>query len=95
MGIFDKQESFNFEIEKDAYRIGYRIKKIRTARGLTQAELGAAVGLSADRIQKYENGARKPKNELLFEIAGVLKVSPWALIQILCQIMELCTHCLR
>ncbi|MCR5704778.1 MAG: helix-turn-helix domain-containing protein [Eubacterium sp.] len=80
MGILDKNESFNFDFEKDAYRIGRRIKKIRTERGMSQADLGTAVGLSADRIQKYENGARKPKNDLLFEIAGALEVSPWALL---------------
>lgn len=32
---------------------------------VSQTELGEKVGLNADRIQKYENGARKPKADLL------------------------------
>lgn len=80
MSLLDNQTDFNFDVEKDSYRIGSRIRKIRIDRGLSQAELGSAVGLTADRIQKYENGARKPKNDLLFKFAETLEVSPWALL---------------
>jgi transcriptional regulator with XRE-family HTH domain len=80
MSILDNQTDFNFDVEKDSYRIGSRIKKIRMNKGLSQAELGAAVGLTADRIQKYENGVRKPKNDMLFKFSEVLEVSPWALL---------------
>ena len=48
-----------------AARVGNRIRKIRMEKGLSQTELGEKVGLNADRIQKYENGARKPKADLL------------------------------
>ena len=65
--------------ENSAERIGKRIRDIRTARGLTQSELGQKVELSADRIQKYENGVRTPKKELLKKIANALDVSPLAL----------------
>ena len=65
--------------ENSAERIGKRIRDIRTARGLTQSELGEKVELSADRIQKYENGVRTPKKELLKKIANALDVSPLAL----------------
>ena len=60
-------------------RIGSRIRKIRTAKNLTQGELGQMVGLNADRIQKYENGARKPKLDLIKQIAGALDVKSLAL----------------
>ena len=30
-------------------------------KGITQVDFGKMVGLTGDRIQKYESGARKPK----------------------------------
>ena len=43
------------------------------------SELGQQVGLSADRIQKYENGIRKPRLPLLKELAKALGVDYRAL----------------
>lgn len=63
----------------EADRIGQRIRAVRNARGLSQAQLGEKVGLNANRIQQYENGARKPKSELLKKIADALGVSTLAL----------------
>ena len=63
-----------------AQRIGQRIREVRTVRGLSMSELGQRVGLSADRIQKYENGARKPKMAMLIKIAEALECSTLALI---------------
>jgi transcriptional regulator with XRE-family HTH domain len=57
-----------------------RIRAIRTEKGMSQAELGQAVGLNADRIQKYENGARKPKFDMLKQFAYALGVETIALI---------------
>lgn len=74
------QDPMDFNDETAASRVGDRIRKIRTEKGLSQAELGAMVGLTADRIQKYENGVRKPKADLLKEIAGSLGVSTLALV---------------
>ena len=53
-----------------AKRIGSRIREIRTMRGMSQDEFGQLVGLSADRVQQYENGFRTPKPELLKKYAG-------------------------
>ncbi len=61
----------DFNEETAADRVGRRIREIRMAQGMSQAELGEAVGLNADRIQKYENGARKPRADLLKRIASV------------------------
>ena len=60
-------------------KTGQLIKQIRTARGMSQAELGVKVGLTGDRIQKYENGARSPKEDMLIKIAAALDVNPIAL----------------
>ena len=64
---------------KSGSRIGKRIRKIRTKKGLSQDELGKKVGLNANRIQQYENGTRSPKKALLGKIAYALGVTPFAL----------------
>ena len=74
------QEQMDFDDETSASRIGKRIRRIRTERGLSQAMLGELVGLNADRIQKYENGVRKPKKDTLKRIAEALDVSTLALV---------------
>ena len=73
------RESPATDIFSTAYRVGSRIRLIRKAKGLTQAELGEKVGLTADRVQKYENGIRKPKPELTQEFASALGVNRKAL----------------
>ena len=42
--------------------LGDKIRKYRTLKGLTQAQLGSMVKLTGDRIRQYENDVRKPKN---------------------------------
>ena len=73
------QDPAEYDAETAADRIGNRIRKIRIDRGLSQTEMGERIGLSADRVQKYENGARKPKMEMLIKIADALGVSSLAL----------------
>lgn len=67
-------------LETEGSRIGRRIRAIRTEEGLSQTELGEKVGLNANRIQQYENGARKPKFELSKKIAEALEVEESALL---------------
>ncbi len=62
-----------------AERVGKRIRMIRESQHMTQAELGSKIGLTADRIQKYENGKRKPLPEMQDKIAQALNVSPRAI----------------
>ena len=62
--------------------IGDKIKKIRTFRKMTQAELGAALGWGekgANRLAQYETNYRVPKQELVTEMAKILNVNPWTL----------------
>ena len=58
--------------------VGDKIKKIRTFRGMTQKELGLAIGLEEkgadNRIAQYETNYRVPKRELLDKIAVALRV---------------------
>lgn len=55
--------------------IGGNIKKYREKKGLTQKELGAALGLAEITIRQYENNKREPKYERLYVIADMLSVS--------------------
>ena len=59
--------------------IGDRIRRIRTERGMSRAELGEKIGLCQNRVQQYENGRRKPKAPLLEKIAKALSVNIFAL----------------
>ena len=72
-------DPMDFNDSTAADRVGRRIKEIRDSIGMTQAELGEKIGLNGDRIQKYENGARRPKSELLKSIASALGVETLAL----------------
>ena len=65
--------------------IGERIKRARVFRGMTQKELGIAVGFNeknADvRIAQYESNTRRPKDNLLYKMADVLDVGFFALYE--------------
>lgn len=58
--------------------VGEKIKKIRTFRGMTQKELGLAIGFEEkgadNRIAQYETNYRVPKRDLLDKIAQALRV---------------------
>lgn len=60
--------------------IGERIKRVRMKRGMTQKELGIALGFpdrSADvRIAQYESGSRTPKEDLIRQIAAIFHGIP-------------------
>lgn len=55
--------------------IGSRIKAYRDITGLSQSELGDAVGVTFQQIQKYEHGTNKLSVVRLLEICAALKVS--------------------
>ncbi len=70
----------DFDRETAGSRIGRRIRAIRQEDDMSQGELGEKVGLNANRIQQYENGARNPKFELCKQIAEALEVEANALL---------------
>ena len=61
--------------------LGEKLKRIRTFRGMTQKDLGVAVGFddkgADNRIAQYETNYRVPKEDLLKKMAKVLRVSPY------------------
>ena len=54
--------------------VGSRVRLRRSMLGLSQAELGTAVGLSFQQIQKYESGANRIGASRLLEFARLLDV---------------------
>lgn len=74
------QSPEDFNRDTAGNRIGRRIRDIRTEQGMTQGKLGEKVGLNANRIQQYENGARNPKFELCKQIAEALEVETSAIL---------------
>ncbi|WP_022769375.1 helix-turn-helix domain-containing protein [Butyrivibrio sp. NC2007] len=74
------KEAMEYLESTSAKRVGSRIREIRMSQGMTMAQLGELLALSTDRIQKYENGIRKPKPEMINQIADALGVSALALV---------------
>ena len=54
---------------------GENLKKLRTARSLTQASFGNHVGLSKAVVSKYENGLGYPTFDVLIRIASFFGVT--------------------
>lgn len=56
-------------------RLGLRVRDLRIALGLTQAELGQALGVSFQQIQKYESGENRIAASKLLRLSRALGVS--------------------
>ena len=54
---------------------GERLKQLRTAKGISQRELGILTNTSARTIQSYELGDRLPGYECLIAIADAFDIS--------------------
>ena len=59
--------------------VGENIRRYRKSRGMTQAQLAEAVGLTEGAVRHYESGIRAVKPELLESISTALGVSVNAL----------------
>jgi len=58
--------------------VGEMIRTRRMARGMTQDELANAIGVTASAIGLFENGKRRPKDEVAEAIADVFNIPKWA-----------------
>ncbi|HEM1653624.1 TPA: helix-turn-helix transcriptional regulator, partial [Listeria monocytogenes] len=63
--------------------IGDNIRKFRKLKGMTQKELGLALGFdkkTADiRIAQYESGTRKPKEDMINDLSKIFDIRTDAL----------------
>ena len=58
--------------------IGEMIRVRRMARGMTQDDLADKIGVTASAIGLFENGKRRPKDEVAEAIADVFNIPKWA-----------------
>jgi transcriptional regulator with XRE-family HTH domain len=56
--------------------VGVRIRTQRIVRGFSQTELGKAVGITFQQVQKYEKGTNRVSASRLQQIANILEVTP-------------------
>jgi transcriptional regulator with XRE-family HTH domain len=56
--------------------VGSRVRSRRRQLGLSQTELGVAIGIVFQQIQKYEKGTNRISSSRLHQISMVLKVAP-------------------
>jgi len=63
-------------------KLGHAIKRLRTERGVTQEQLGEAMGVSYQAVSKWETGATLPDVALLPELAVYFGVDIDALFSI-------------
>ena len=58
----------------DARGVGQNLQHYRTARGLSRAELGNAIGVTVQEIEKYERGVDPIGSRRLLQISRILEV---------------------
>lgn len=56
--------------------LGYRLRKLRDDKGLSQKEVAQLVGISAVNLSRYERDKRIPNKKTLHKIAEFYEVSP-------------------
>jgi transcriptional regulator with XRE-family HTH domain len=61
-------------------RFGEVLRQARISRGVSQTDLGRAIGITFQQVQKYERGANRVSISTLLRIAAALDVSPVDLI---------------
>ncbi|WP_084397863.1 helix-turn-helix domain-containing protein [Henriciella aquimarina] len=71
----EKDESGFTATEVDTI-VGERIRRRRILTGLTQDQLGEALGVSYQQIQKYETGSNRVSAGRLYLLSQTLDVSP-------------------
>jgi transcriptional regulator with XRE-family HTH domain len=59
-----------------AVKIGDRLKELRERKLLTQAELGAAAGVSRDQVSRIERDEVDPRFSTIRKLARALGVDP-------------------
>lgn len=58
----------------DSKAIGKRIKALRKAKGLTQAQLAEVLNIADNSLAKIETGARTPSLDLLVDMVKFFEV---------------------
>ncbi|WP_085678338.1 XRE family transcriptional regulator [Limosilactobacillus reuteri] len=62
-------------MENLAAYVGSRIRNLRESRNMTPEKLAEKLGVSRVAVNRYETGARKANQDVLFELANIFHVS--------------------
>jgi transcriptional regulator with XRE-family HTH domain len=60
--------------------IGARLRSLRKIAGLSQTQVGDALGVTFQQVQKYENGKNRLSGSRLITVCRTLKTTPDALL---------------
>ena len=60
--------------------VGLRLRTLRKSRSMSQEQLGRALGITFQQIQKYERGTNRISASMLVKSARALSVAPIALL---------------
>ena len=60
--------------------VGLRLRTLRKSRSMSQEQLGRALGITFQQIQKYERGTNRISASMLVKSARALQVSPNTLL---------------
>jgi transcriptional regulator with XRE-family HTH domain len=63
------------KMKKNHRKIGERIREIRKEKGLTQIEFSKILGITQDKLSKYENGRVGVPIEIILRISDEFKIS--------------------
>jgi transcriptional regulator with XRE-family HTH domain len=72
--------SMVLEADRIDQAVGERVRRARKARGLSQTQLGQALGVTFQQIQKYERGSNRISSSALVIMARALEVPPQELL---------------
>ncbi len=70
----------------DKSPLGIRLKKIRLAHGVKQAEIAAILDIAQQTYSSYENGRRTPGYDILYKLANYYNIS---VDELICQTVDL------
>ncbi len=68
--------------------VGEHLKKLRLHKGLTQTQLGKALGVTQERICQYELGQRALPHALVYRASLHFSICPGELYGISCEFPE-------
>jgi len=61
--------------------VGGRVRFLRISAGVSEQELGAALGVTAERMRAYESGATRIGPSLLYDVSKLLQCPPTAFFE--------------
>lgn len=56
-------------------QVGKRIKELRAAKSMTQADMAQRIGMTTSAVSSYEVSERQPSYDVLVKIAGLFNVT--------------------